>query len=266
MIDKMTPLPVQMETFWPSNKNKAGLETVIYNEAKVYNWPEHIEFYLSSFCFEKEKANPSCKIEKKSIVTTPELENNIEEADLRLVLHAFHASNHNLEKIVILSNDTDVLVLFTHHWKCLETLGLKEVWITAGTGASSRFIPIHMLAKSIGETLCSLLPAVHVLTGCDYTSKFGTKMAAIKASPQNYLMDFGNTEHNIEEQVAQAEKYLVQVKRKGSDCSTLDQLRYHMYHQSKSLDLPPTSSEIRQHISRSMYAVGLYMIKLQNDV
>ena len=55
---------------------------------------------------------------------------------------------------------------------------------------------------------------MHVLTGCDFTSKFGTKMAAIKASQQNYLVDFGNTEHNIEEKIAQAENYLVQVKEK----------------------------------------------------
>ena len=39
-------------------------------------------------------------------------------------------------------------------------------------------------------------------------------MAAIKASQQNYLVDFGNTEHNIEEKIAQAENYLVQVKEK----------------------------------------------------
>jgi len=37
-----------------------------------------------------------------------------------------------------------------------------------------------------------LLPLVHTLTGCDYTSKVGTKHAALGliANPTEYLKDF----------------------------------------------------------------------------
>jgi len=53
-------------------------------------------------------------------------------------------------------------------------------------------IPIHVLA----ENLCQVLPAVHVLTGCDYTSKIGTKHAALMTNPEqcriNHVADVAN--------------------------------------------------------------------------
>ena len=42
----------------------------------------------------------------------------------------------------------------------------------------------------VGEILCSCLPAVHHLTGADYTSKIGTKRNALLADPEKYLMTF----------------------------------------------------------------------------
>ena len=55
----------------------------------------------------------------------------------------------------------------------------SELWVKAGVGYSTRFIPIHVLAAQIGENL----RAVHVLTGRDYTSRIGTKHAALMTNP-----------------------------------------------------------------------------------
>ena len=35
-IERTTPLPIQMETFWPSKKNKARLESLIHQDAMLY--------------------------------------------------------------------------------------------------------------------------------------------------------------------------------------------------------------------------------------
>ena len=48
---------------------------------------------------------------------------------------------------------------------------------------TTKYIPIHYLASDKGTDLCKVLPAVITLTGCDYTSKVGTKQAALKANP-----------------------------------------------------------------------------------
>ena len=56
--------------------------------------------------------------------------------------------------------------------------GSKEFWVKAGVGESVRFVPLHTLYDRLGADLCSVLPAVHSLTGCDIASKVGTKHAA----------------------------------------------------------------------------------------
>ena len=51
-----------------------------------------------------------------------------------------------------------------------------------------RFIPLRVLVNSVGQSMCDILPAVHALTGCDITSKFGTKSAALKTDPTKFLI------------------------------------------------------------------------------
>ena len=93
--------------------------------------------------------------------------------------------------------------------------------------------------------MCEVLPATHVLTGCDITCKFGTKGAGIKAEPVLYLKDFGRAHTDVQDCVQNAEKFLVQVLNRGKHgIETMDRLRFNWYHHRKSMtitDLPPTS-------------------------
>ena len=93
--------------------------------------------------------------------------------------------------ILILSADTDVLVILLHHFSILKELGLKELWMRCGTRESVRHIPVHILANKVGKDMCKVIPAVHFLTGSDYTSKCGTKHASLAANPVHYLSEFG---------------------------------------------------------------------------
>ena len=45
--------------------------------------------------------------------------------------HALHAVNCGTSRVVLLSNDTDVMVLGLHYWNILKVHGLKELWIGA---------------------------------------------------------------------------------------------------------------------------------------
>ena len=47
-----------------------------------------------------------------------------------------------------------------------------------GTGEKARQIPIHRLNSVIEEATASSLLLSHILTGCDVTSKIGTKASA----------------------------------------------------------------------------------------
>ena len=60
----------------------------------------------------------------------------------------------------------------------LKTNPLSELWMRAGVGDSTRYIPLHLIFERKPE-LCSVFPAIHILTGCDTTGKVGTKLSAL---------------------------------------------------------------------------------------
>ena len=82
---------------------------------------------------------------------------------------------------------------------------------------------MNTLADKIGS-LCSILPAVHALTVCDTTSKFGTKPAGLKVNPCMYLMEFANSSSHIKIELlyVQAEEYLIQVLTNESSAKSMD--------------------------------------------
>ena len=51
-------------------------------------------------------------------------------------------------------------------------------------GISERFIPVHPLYHKLEKSVINSLLKLHILTGCDITSKVGTKLAAIIASQE----------------------------------------------------------------------------------
>ena len=126
----------------------------------------------------------------------------------------------------------------------------------AGVGDSTRYIPLHLIFERKPE-LCSVLPAIHILTGCDTTSKVGTKLCALKPPAAQLLSEFGKSlsSPNQNEIIHKADQYLVQVLKPNSTCTTMDDLRYEMYHQSKVSDLhslPPTSADLHLDIPRCL--------------
>ena len=162
-----------------------------------------------------------------------------------------------------MSGDTDVVVLSLYYWFQLHECGLQELWQKAGVGNTTRYMPIHKLASSHGQELCSVLPAVHSLTGCDSTSKFSTKKAALSVKPVKFLTAFGASlqDTDIENCLIDAENYVIQVVKKGSTSATMDELRYSMYHSSKNIavhEILSPSHSAKDHILRAYYMTYLW--------
>ncbi len=95
---------------------------------------------------------------------------------------------------VILSNDTDVLILILHYFRKFRIKGIEKVWLRMGSGTSTRHIPIHHLYNRMPKPLIKVLLAAHIGTGCDTLSKIGTKLAVLNAIPEVYLDGFGKWE------------------------------------------------------------------------
>ena len=96
---------------------------------------------------------------------------NHEEADTRLLLHAADAGKCGFEKVMLQTVDTDVVVLAiaTFH-----DLALSEIWIAFGVGKHLRYVPVHVIASSIGQQKSKALLAFHSFSGCDQTSSFAS--------------------------------------------------------------------------------------------
>lgn len=50
---------------------------------------------------------------------------DIEEADVKIILHIAHCSIEKNDKIYLLSSDTDVLVLAVNYWRTFSDYGLQ---------------------------------------------------------------------------------------------------------------------------------------------
>lgn len=68
---------------------------------------------------------------------------------------------------------------------------LTELRLKYGEGTKVRFVPLHLLITRLDQNICEVFLKAHILTGCDVTSKNGTKCAALKSNPDVYLRNFG---------------------------------------------------------------------------
>ena len=145
-----------------------------------------------------------------------------------------HAIRRGIQRNVVLSGDTDVFVLLMHYWDVLHSESLRELWIRSGVGDSTRYISVHVLSPIIEKGLCYLLPIVHTLTSCEY-SKVGTKPVVLNASTSEYLRDFDYVSSCADDFAVSCEAYLVQVLKRNTTCTTMDQLRDYIFHHSKGI-------------------------------
>ena len=102
----------------------------------------------------------------------------------------------------------------------------------------------------LGPRVCSVIIKAHTLTGCDITSKIGTKVAALKCKPEKYLMTtFGDIDDNLS--YRNAEQYLAKVMYSSSNCTTFDELRYKIYTSKKK-----SITSIQSHLDRCYFLIN----------
>ena len=245
-----------MKTFWPSKDNKLGLLKLIYTDLQ-----QHPSSEFPTIIGQVVKTDDSWKCIKYhngDNVPMPHLHSAHEEADLRIPIHVLDCLKAGYTTVLVSSNDTDVTVILLYHMATFNQYGIKELWTRAGTGQSARYLPLHIIYQRIGPDLASVLPALHCLTGCDVTSKIGTKKSALKANPQSFLKNFGTTSSRTD--FKSAEEFLVKVLKNTSTSNNFTTFRQDSYYTSKGAShhsLPPTSEGLLPHIERSFYSTYL---------
>ena len=234
-----------------------------YFERKAF-YAEH-KTVLSGIVSDMDGVISGQEISRSERFTREDLQMWLEEAEVRVILHIHKAVSNGAERVVVPSNDTDVVILLLFYIFYFSR-GLKGCWIRVGTGEKTRFIPIHALGRKLGHRTCSAVMKAHILMRCDVTSKIGRKTASIKASPESYLHNFSEENNSSAEAFLKAEEYLVRVLDKNSPAKSFDELRYLWYkNKNKSLsELPPTSHSLQSHSERSFFVVR-YCADLLNE-
>ena len=153
-VSPETPLPVTMQSFRASSINKAKLQLLL--RKYVLNNPMAAADIVVS-AIRLAEIEPARGVFSNIGITLPELNVKIEEADVRMIPHALHSVNGAASKVILLSNDTDVVVLGLHYWSLLKGHGLEELWIRAGVGNSTRHIPLHTLAEKMDPEICKVI-------------------------------------------------------------------------------------------------------------
>ena len=186
------------------------------------------------------------------------------------MIHCEWEVNRGSKHLLVISNDTDTVVRLLRFIPQWREMGLLELWIEFGSEEQRRHIPLHILARKLGDVLCRELVKAHVLTGDDALSKIGTKRAALACDPHTFLSEFGETQELSEQVINKVEEYLVHVwagtKPKPASLS-FDQLRVQYYLRPTRpmplQNLPPTLSVIRGHIHRAYCVVRNVLCLLQ---
>ena len=126
------------------------------------------------------------------------------------------------------------------------------------------YIPVHLMVKVIGKTVCRCLPAFHAFTGCDTTSSLFRigKKSAFKILECN-IEDLRELSiFAVEESAYKLAMYLYGNNKLVKECKTLDEIRYLIATTSdKSASLlPPTDDAFYQHALRGFYQAYIYSV------
>ena len=126
--------------------------------------------------------------------------------------------------------------------------------------------PVHDSVKDLPNNIVKLLPAVHTLSGCDTTSKVGTKLQAFKAAhkPEYELLNLFGISALDTQMYETAEHFLLEciTRAETRAVDTFDEMRFTRFHLPNfKLDLekfPCTSKSIRLHINKAYYQRRLW--------
>ena len=188
-----------------------------------------------------------------------------EEADTRMIIHAFDASLHGHRRIKIRSNDTDVVVLAVAF---APLISIDELWISYGPSKQIRNLPAHSIATSLGQKTARVLPLFHALTGCDTVSFFGgrgkkTAWEVWKVFPEltTTLEKLMMLPDNVDDACLDViERFTILLYDRTCSLNKANEVRQVLFaSKARSLEnIPPTQAALFEHIKRAVFQ-GAYV-------
>ena len=187
-----------------------------------------------------------------------------EEADTRLILHASDCARQGVDKIMLRTVDTDVVVLAI---STFSRLAISEMWIAFGVGKQFRYIAIHDIVSALGDEKSQVLHVFHAPTGCDQTSAFlgrgkstawATWMSYEEATTIFTSLSQSPSMQDVLDAMPVLERFVVLMYDRTSQCQRVNDARKVLFAQKgRTLEnIPPTADALLQHAKRVAYQAG----------
>ena len=181
-----------------------------------------------------------------------ELMSHYEKADARIFQHAINAVQISHERVMIVSPDTDALVLFCHFISNL----CSEVWMQMKTANQHMFLPILKIKLDM-NTRTNLL-AFHAVTGCDTIGRFsgiGKKTAWKVFLYKSKLLDNLDVGQYSEQLLQDCEEFAYFFHAFSTPIKSINKLRYHLFvHGQNDIEkLPLTRQVLTEHVRRAHF-------------
>ena len=145
----------------------------------------------------------------------------------------------------------------------------------SGTANRVRYLDIHKIALKLGNSVCSALPGLHALTGCDTVSSFAGrgKSMAFKQMNSDYSKqdDYNQLgrSFDIDDKLFENLQQIVCCMYSSStQICLINDLRYQLFLANRgqvgSSQLPPCADSLKMHITRANYQAAIWRRSLQN--
>ena len=134
-----------MDNFWKSENNKRKLINATYKYYIDNLGTCAFNVVCSGYIDQNGDIYPAMHCSGTHVRALIELQEYSQhaEADMRIILHIYWALCESLDSIIILSNDTDVLVLILRYVFYFLSIGLKHLFIRIGNANNMRYLPLH---------------------------------------------------------------------------------------------------------------------------
>ena len=154
----------QWRTFLSSSRNKQALIVFATKEWQKEKYADKLSGKMLVVTSWREAYQLSSGVVER----LTDLDSSQEEADTRLLLHAAHAARSKFAVVIIVSEDTDVLVL------CLAFKSFipSSMFIKCSSQTGVKYLDVSRIVERIGASTCKSLPGFHAFTGCDTVSAF----------------------------------------------------------------------------------------------
>ena len=162
------------DRFWACGKNEKAIQEISRNFFKSVSSKSQHRIVLSGYLTDSEGMKPCIELYQGDLQTCPDLDSMIEKADSRIIPHIQNTFMRGVRRVIVHLNDTNVVVFLLYYIHYFINLDIKDLWIKFRIGDKSRHIPVHKLEAVL---------VTHVLTGCDVSSRVGTKAAGLNSEP-----------------------------------------------------------------------------------